>query len=150
MIIALFKGLQAMKQYCLKPLIILCGVCSFTYAFSESLQKITVQADHQKVNAYRAYSVMSNGDLRDHANLGLLGRSNSWQAPITVINYDEKIIQSKQKRNLVDLIASTNVSTMAFGGETNTLHGLYVWGYQLDARKFSVNGLYTITTAIVP
>ncbi len=34
-----------------------------------------------------------------------------------------------------------DASVWQFGGESNTLTGLYFRGYQLDARQFSVNGL---------
>jgi len=79
--------------------------------------------------------------MRDRINLSLLGRANAFTAPITVVNYDEKRINNKQTRTLTDAIASTDASVMSFGGESNTLTGLYFRGFQLDARQFSVNGL---------
>lgn len=74
-------------------------------------------------------------------NLGLLGRANAFTAPITVVNYDEKVINNTEARTLVDVVAKNDASTWSFGGETNTLTGLYFRGHQLDARQFSVNGL---------
>ena len=41
----------------------------------------------------------------------------------------------------MDAVAKKDASTWQFGGESNTLTGLYFRGYQLDARQFSVNGL---------
>ncbi len=103
---------------------------------SQELQNITVSAKR-----VRALSKVSDGNLRDTANLGLLGKTPSFQAPITVINYDEKYLNDSQQRTLVDAIAKKDASVWQFGGETNTLTGLYFRGYQLDARQFSVNGL---------
>lgn len=110
-------------------------------AQTQTLQNVTVKADRKTVHAARSYSIASDGDMRDRVNLSLLGRANAFTAPITVVNYDEKRINNKQARTLTDAIASTDASVMAFGGETNTLTGLYFRGFQLDARQFSVNGL---------
>lgn len=100
-----------------------------------------------KGKAQRSFSKASDGDLRDHVNLGLLGRQNAFTTPITVVNYDEKAFADKSPRNVVDVIAQTDASVMAFGGETNTLQGVYVRGLQLDARQFSVNGLAGLYSA---
>jgi len=110
-------------------------------AQTQTLQNVTVKADRKTVHAARSYSIASDGDMRDRVNLSLLGRANAFTAPITVVNYDEKMINNKQARTLTDAIASTDASVMAFGGESNTLTGLYFRGFQLDARQFSVNGL---------
>ena len=114
---------------------------SSSEAQTQTLQNVTVQADRKTVHAARSYSIASDGDMRDRINLSLLGRANAFTAPITVVNYDEKRINNKQTRTLTDAIASTDASVMAFGGESNTLTGLYFRGFQLDARPFSVNGL---------
>lgn len=105
------------------------------------LQEVTVRADAKRVHAARSYSIASDGDLRDRVNLGLLGRANAFTAPITVVNYDEKVLENNASRTLVDTIAKTDASVMQFGGESNTLQGLYVRGLQLDAKQFSINGL---------
>ena len=110
-------------------------------AQTQTLQNVTVKADRKTVHAARSYSIASDGDMRDRVNLSLLGRANAFTAPITVVNYDEKMLNNKQARTLTDAIASTDASVMAFGGESNTLTGLYFRGFQLDARQFSVNGL---------
>ena len=110
-------------------------------AQTQTLQNVTVKADRKTVHAARSYSIASDGDMRDRVNLSLLGRANAFTAPSTVVNYDEKRINNKQARTLTDAIASTDASVMAFGGESNTLTGLYFRGFQLDARQFSVNGL---------
>ena len=110
-------------------------------AQTQTLQNVTVKADRKTVHAARSYSIASDGDMRDRVNLSLLGRANAFTAPITVVNYDEKRINNKPARTLTDAIASTDASVMAFGGESNTLTGLYFRGVQLDARQFSVNGL---------
>ena len=89
----------------------------------------------------RSYSIASDGDLRDRVNLGLLGKANAFTAPITVVNYDEKVLENNASRTLVDTIAKNDASTMQFGGESNTIQGVYVRGLQLDARQFSINGL---------
>ena len=114
---------------------------SSSEAQTQTLQNVTVQADRKTVHAARSYSIASDGDMRDRINLSLLGRANAFTAPITVVNYDEKRINNKQTRTLTDAIASTDASVMSFGGESNTLTGLYFRGFQLDARQFSVNGL---------
>ena len=110
-------------------------------AQTQTLQNVTVQADRKTVRAAKSFSIASDGDMRDRVNLSLLGRANAFTAPITVVNYDEKRLNNKQARTLTDAIASTDASVMAFGGESNTLTGLYFRGFQLDARQFSVNGL---------
>ncbi|OOF69664.1 TonB-dependent receptor [Rodentibacter caecimuris] len=83
----------------------------------------------------------ANGTLKDDVNLSLLGKQPAFTSPISVINYDEKAFSDKEPRNVVDALAKTDASVMNFGGETNTLQGVYVRGLQLDARQFSVNGL---------
>lgn len=103
---------------------------------AQELQQVTVSAKR-----LRALSSATDGSLRDTANLGLLGKMSAFQAPITVVNYDEKIINDTEARTLVDVVAKKDASVWQFGGETNTLTGLYFRGYQLDARQFSVNGL---------
>jgi len=50
-------------------------------------------------------------------------------------------LENNASRTLVDTIAKTDASVMQFGGESNTLQGLYVRGLQLDAKQFSINGL---------
>ncbi|MEG9475006.1 TonB-dependent siderophore receptor [Mannheimia indoligenes] len=80
-------------------------------------------------------------NVKADVDLSLLGRQLAFTSPITVINYDEKAFSDKAPRNVVDALAKTDASIMNFGGETNTLGGVYVRGLQLDARQFSVNGL---------
>ncbi|WP_274585189.1 TonB-dependent receptor [Neisseria leonii] len=70
-----------------------------------------------------------------------MGRANAFTAPVTVVNYDEKALNNTEARTLVDAVAKNDASVWQFGGESNTLTGLYFRGYQLDARQFSVNGL---------
>lgn len=103
---------------------------------SAGIETVTV-----KGRAVRSYSVASDGDLRDRVNLGLLGKANAFTAPVTVVNYDEKTLNNTEARTLVDAVAKKDASVWQFGGESNTLTGLYFRGYQLDARQFSVNGL---------
>lgn len=98
------------------------------------LEQISVVTEVEKFKA-------TNGYLKDTANLSLFGKQLAFTSPITVVNYDEKAFADKEPRNVVDAIAKTDASVMNFGGETNTLQGVYVRGLQLDARQFSVNGL---------
>ncbi|MDO5638944.1 MAG: TonB-dependent receptor [Neisseria sp.] len=105
------------------------------------LQTVEVVGDGQRVRAAKSFSIASDGDLRDRVNLGLLGKANAFTAPITVVSYDEKVINNNEARTLVDVVAKNDASTWQFGGESNTLTGLYFRGYQLDARQFSINGL---------
>ncbi|HEZ6158869.1 TPA: TonB-dependent siderophore receptor [Neisseria meningitidis] len=70
-----------------------------------------------------------------------MGKANAFTAPITVVNYDEQALNNTEARILVDAVAKKDASVWQFGGESNTLTGLYFRGYQLDARQFSVNGL---------
>ena len=108
---------------------------------SGRLQDVEVRADAKRVKAARSYSIASDGDLRDRVNLGVLGKANAFTAPITVVNYDEQALNNTEARTLVDAVAKKDASIWQFGGESNTLTGLYFRGYQLDARQFSVNGL---------
>ncbi|WP_050303124.1 TonB-dependent receptor [Neisseria meningitidis] len=68
-------------------------------------------------------------------------KANAFTAPITVVNYDEQALNNTEARTLVDAVAKKDASVWQFGGESNTLTGLYFRGYQLDSRQFSVNGL---------
>jgi len=108
---------------------------------SGGLQDVEVRADATRVKAARSYSIASDGDMRDRVNLGVLGKANAFTAPITVVNYDEQALNNTEARTLVDAVAKKDASVWQFGGESNTLTGLYFRGYQLDARQFSVNGL---------
>ena len=135
------------SKLALMPLLIM---SAFSYAADEAtpetpvqqqLQEVNVRADAKRVKAARSYSIASDGDLRDRVNLGLLGKANAFTAPITVVNYDEKVLENNASRTLVDTIAKNDASTMQFGGESNTIQGVYVRGLQLDARQFSINGL---------
>ena len=123
---------------------------AFAYAADEAtsapeayaeVQEVKVHADAKRVKAARSYSIASDGDLRDRVNLGVLGKANAFTAPITVVNYDEQALNNTEARTLVDAVAKKDASVWQFGGESNTLTGLYFRGYQLDARQFSVNGL---------
>ncbi|PSJ80209.1 TonB-dependent receptor [Neisseria iguanae] len=105
------------------------------------LQQVEVRGDNKRARAAKSYSIASDGDLKDRVNLGLLGKANAFTSPITVVNYDEKVIHDTEARTLVDVVAKKDAATWQFGGETNTLTGLYFRGYQLDSRQFSVNGL---------
>lgn len=138
------------SRLALMPLLIL---SAFSYAAEETaattaanaqqteLQQVEVRADAKRVKAARSYSIASDGDLRDRVNLGVLGKANAFTAPITVVNYDEQALNNTEARTLVDAVAKKDASVWQFGGESNTLTGLYFRGYQLDARQFSVNGL---------
>lgn len=136
------------SKLALMPLLI---AAAFAHAADESsdaaansqvqLQQVEVKGDSARTRAAKSYSIASDGDLKDRVNLGLLGKANAFTAPVTVVNYDEKVIRDTEARTLVDVVAKKDASTWQFGGETNTLTGLYFRGYQLDARQFSVNGL---------
>ena len=135
------------SKLALMPLLIM---SAFSYAADEAtpetpvqqqLQEVKVHADAKRVKAARSYSIASDGDLRDRVNLGVLGKANAFTAPITVVNYDEQALNNTEARTLVDAVAKKDASVWQFGGESNTLTGLYFRGYQLDARQFSVNGL---------
>ncbi len=126
------------------------GMVTSVHAATDDNQTIAVQKVDTVVvtaKAQRSLSKASDGDLRDRVNLGLLGRQNAFNTPITVVNYDEKAFADKSPRQVVDVMAQTDASVMAFGGETNTLQGVYVRGLQLDARQFSVNGLAGLYSA---
>ena len=135
------------SKLALMPLVV---ASAFAYAADEAtpetpvqqqLQEVNVRADAKRVKAARSYSIASDGDLRDRVNLGVLGKANAFTAPITVVNYDEQALNNTEARTLVDAVAKKDASIWQFGGESNTLTGLYFRGYQLDARQFSVNGL---------
>ncbi|WP_301669106.1 TonB-dependent receptor [Neisseria benedictiae] len=131
------------KKLALMPLLILSAFSSAADNVPQQgeLGQVHVRADAKRVKAARSYSIASDGDLRDRVNLGVLGKANAFTAPITVVNYDEKALNNTEARTLVDAVAKKDASVWQFGGESNTLTGLYFRGYQLDARQFSVNGL---------
>ena len=135
------------SKLALMPIVV---ASAFAYAADETtpetpvqqqLQEVNVRADAKRVKAARSYSIASDGDLRDRVNLGVLGKANAFTAPITVVNYDEQALNNTEARTLVDAVAKKDASVWQFGGESNTLTGLYFRGYQLDSRQFSVNGL---------
>ncbi|MDO4640960.1 MAG: TonB-dependent siderophore receptor [Neisseria sp.] len=131
------------KKIALLPLMI---ASAFAYSADEtstaaSDASVEVKNVEVKAKGFKSFSIASDGDLRDRVNLGLLGKANAFTAPITVVNYDEKVINDTEARTLVDVVAKKDASTWQFGGESNTLTGLYFRGYQLDSRQFSVNGL---------
>ena len=135
------------SKLALMPLVV---ASAFAYAADEAtpapeahaeVQEVKVHADAKRVKAARSYSIASDGDMRDRVNLGVLGKANAFTAPITVVNYDEKVLNNTEARTLVDAVAKKDASVWQFGGESNTLTGLYFRGYQLDSRQFSVNGL---------
>lgn len=127
------------KKLALLPLLL---AQALTYAQNTD-QAVQLQDTVVKGNnkALRSFSRTTEGELRDRVNLSLLGQQNAFTTPITVVNYDEKAFADKEPRNIVDALAKTDSSVMNFGGETNTLQGIYVRGLQLDARQMSVNGL---------
>ncbi|MFU8617904.1 TonB-dependent receptor [Neisseria sp. LACPHL-SPEC-2024-00856] len=131
------------KKLALMPLLILSAFSSAADNIPQhgELGQVHVRADAKRVKAARSYSIASDGDLRDRVNLGLLGKANAFTAPITVVNYDEQALNNTEARTLVDAVAKKDASVWQFGGESNTLTGLYFRGYQLDSRQFSVNGL---------
>lgn len=131
------------KKLALMPLLILSAFSSAADNTPQQgeLGQVHVRADAKRVKAARSYSIASDGDLRDRVNLGVLGKANAFTAPITVVNYDEQALNNTEARTLVDAVAKKDASVWQFGGESNTLTGLYFRGYQLDARQFSVNGL---------
>ncbi len=101
---------------------------------SAELEQIEVVAQLEKAKA-------AGDKQKEVVNLSLLGRQIAFTSPIAVVNYDEKAFTDKAPRNVVDAIAKTDASVMNFGGETNTLSGVYVRNLQLDMRQVSVNGL---------
>lgn len=131
------------RKLALMPLLILSAFSSAADNVPQQaeLGQVHVRADAKRVKAARSYSIASDGDLRDRVNLGLLGKANAFTAPITVVNYDEQALNNTEARTLVDAVAKKDASVWQFGGESNTLTGLYFRGYQLDSRQFSVNGL---------
>lgn len=98
------------------------------------LEQVNVVTQLEKAKA-------ADDKQKEVVNLSLLGRQTAFTSPIAVVNYDEKAFEDKSPRNMVDAIAKTDASVMNFGGETNTLSGVYVRNLQLDMRQVSVNGL---------
>lgn len=98
------------------------------------LEQVNVLSQLEKVKA-------AGDKHKEIVNLSLLGRQTAFASPIAVVNYDEKAFEDKAPRNVVDAIAKTDASVVNFGGETNTLSGVYVRNLQLDMRQVSVNGL---------
>ncbi|QPB42685.1 TonB-dependent receptor [Rodentibacter haemolyticus] len=98
------------------------------------LEQVNVVTELEKAKA-------AGEKQKEIVNLSLLGRQTAFTSPISVVNYDEKAFEDKSPRNVVDALSKTDASVMNFGGETNTLSGLYVRNLQLDMRQVSVNGL---------
>ncbi|MDO4696940.1 MAG: TonB-dependent siderophore receptor [Neisseria sp.] len=125
-----------------KPLALLPLLVCQAWVYAEDMpHQIDIKPVEIRAKSVKAFSEATDAHLRDGANLGLLGYRNTFTAPINVVRYDEKAFSDKAPRNIVDVIAKTDSSTMNFGGETNTISGLYVRNLQIDARQFSVNGL---------
>lgn len=109
---------------------------TFVYAneTTAELEQVDVVAQLEKAKA-------AGDKQKAVANLSLLGQQLAFTSPISVVNYDEKAFADQAPRNVVDALAKTDASVMNFGGETNTLSGIYVRNLQLDMRQVSVNGL---------
>ena len=107
---------------------------AFANESATDLEQVDVTAQLEKAKA-------AGDKQKEIVNLSLLGRQTAFNSPIAVVNYDEKAFADKAPRNVVDAIAKTDASVMNFGGETNTISGVYVRNLQLDARQISVNGL---------
>ena len=107
---------------------------AFANENATDLEQVDVTAQLEKAKA-------AGDKQKEIVNLSLLGRQTAFNSPIAVVNYDEKAFADKAPRNVVDAIAKTDASVMNFGGETNTISGVYVRNLQLDARQISVNGL---------
>ncbi|WP_150538639.1 TonB-dependent siderophore receptor [Actinobacillus vicugnae] len=107
-----------------------------TQVFAEdiTLEQVNVSAQFERAKA-------AGDKQKEIVNLSLLGRQTAFTSPISVVNYAENAFEDKAPRNVVDAIAKTDASVMNFGGETNTLSGVYVRNLQLDMRQVSVNGL---------
>lgn len=103
-------------------------------ADTEVLEQINVVSELEKAKA-------AGDKQKEIVNLSLLGRQTAFTSPIAVVNYNEKAFENSQQRNLLDGISKIDSSVMNFGGETNTISGIYVRGLQLDARQITVNGL---------
>ncbi|AAU37922.1 TonB-dependent siderophore receptor [[Mannheimia] succiniciproducens] len=116
------------------------GLAFSSYA-TETNQEVNTELEQINVATELEKAKAAGNKQKDIVNLSLLGRQPAFTSPISVVNYDEKAFEDKQPRNVVDAIAKTDASVMNFGGETNTLSGIYVRGLQLDARQISVNGL---------
>lgn len=101
---------------------------------SETLDQVNVVTEFEKAK-------VAGDKQKEIVNLSLLGRQTAFTSPIAVVNYDEKAFENSQQRNLLDGISKIDSSVMNFGGETNTISGIYVRGLQLDARQITVNGL---------
>lgn len=84
-----------------------------------TLEQVDVVAQFEKAKA-------AGDKQKEIVNLSLLGRQTAFTSPISVVNYDEKAFEYKAPRNVVDAIAKTDASVMNFGGESNTLSGVYV------------------------
>ncbi|QIM66412.1 ligand-gated channel protein [Mannheimia granulomatis] len=106
---------------------------TFAQEQDAQLDEVEVIAELEKIKAADNQKAV--------VDLSLLGKQLAFTSPITVVNYDEQAFADKSPRNVVDALAKTDASIINFGGETNTLGGIYVRGLQLDARQFSVNGL---------
>lgn len=110
--------------------------------FAETNQEYSIETELDQINVVTELEKYKATDkLKSDVNLSLLGKQSAFTSSINVVNYDEKAIEETGSRNLVDAISKLDSSVMNFGGETNTLGGIYVRGLQLDARQFSVNGL---------
>ncbi|MDG2916475.1 TonB-dependent receptor [Bisgaard Taxon 10/6] len=110
------------------------AVAETSQTANDDLDQINVVTELEKAKA-------AGNKQKDIVNLSLLGRQTAFTSPISVVNYDEKAFENYQQRNVVDAISKVDSSVMNFGGETNTISGVYVRGLQLDARQISVNGL---------
>ncbi len=115
-------------------LFILPTIAQAETANEAALEQVDVVSQFEKAKA-------AGDKQKEIVNLSLLGRQTAFTSPIAVVNYDEKAFEDKSPRNIVDVIAKTDASVMNFGGETNTLSGVYVRNLQLDMRQVSVNGL---------
>lgn len=87
------------------------------------------------------FAALTNDQIDGDARLKMLGETDTFSAPISVVSYDEAIINDQQTRTTTDMLAKNDASVTALGGEAYVLDGIAVRGSRIDTREFSLNGL---------
>ncbi len=104
-------------------------------------QEKEVVLDEIHVASTNPFASLTNNKVSGQAQVKTLGQRSTFDLPLNVTGYSEKIVEDQQARNITDLLGRNDPSVTAVGGEAYALHGVSVRGFRIDSREFSMNGL---------
>lgn len=104
-------------------------------------QNNEVVLDEIRVQSTNPFASLTNNKVSGQAQVKALGQRSTFDLPLNVTGYSEKIVEDQQARNITDLLGRNDPSVTSVGGEAFALHGVAIRGFRIDTREFSMNGL---------